>query len=180
MKKILTCLGLIVTFFIIYFFQTNFFSWFNIAGVKPNLFIILILFIGLFINNKLGAVFGFFMGMYLDILTGSYVGISAVLYTFMGFLCGYLDRRVSKEGKITILLIVAGSTFVYEIISYIYFLISMQVAPQILGFTKILLIEVIFNCLLTIILHPTIKRMGNFLKNIYNKPSVRTGYILSK
>ena len=35
MKKVLSILIIFITFFIIYFLQANFFSWFNIAGIKP-------------------------------------------------------------------------------------------------------------------------------------------------
>ena len=52
MKKIFINLILIVIGFVIYFLQSNFFNWFSIAGVKPNLFIVYILFIGLFYNDK--------------------------------------------------------------------------------------------------------------------------------
>ena len=51
MKKISIIIALIITFFIIYFLQVNIFSTFTIAGVKPNLFIMYVLFIGLFANQ---------------------------------------------------------------------------------------------------------------------------------
>ena len=54
----------------IYFLQANFFMWFNIAGVKPNLFIVFILFIGFFIGNKLGFAFGLILGILLDLFIG--------------------------------------------------------------------------------------------------------------
>ena len=69
MRKIISVFCLILVFFIIYFLQVNFFSWFNIANVKPNLFIILVLFIGLFANKKVAAVFGFFIGNDVYLLT---------------------------------------------------------------------------------------------------------------
>ena len=46
MKKTITILCLILIFFLIYFLQANFFTWFNIAGILPNLYVILVLFIG--------------------------------------------------------------------------------------------------------------------------------------
>ena len=51
MKKISIIIALIITFFIIYCLQVNIFSTFTIAGVKPNLFIMYVLFIGLFANQ---------------------------------------------------------------------------------------------------------------------------------
>lgn len=53
MKKTITIISIILVFFLIYFLQANFFTWFNIAGIMPNLYVILVLFIGLFIKRKL-------------------------------------------------------------------------------------------------------------------------------
>lgn len=53
MKKTITIMCLILSFFVIYFLQANFFTWFNIAGIMPNLYVILVLFIGLFMKRKL-------------------------------------------------------------------------------------------------------------------------------
>lgn len=70
MKKVLTIIVIFITFIFIYFLQTNFFSWFTIAGVKPNLFIILALFIGLFMNDTYGIVIGSILGVLLDLFIG--------------------------------------------------------------------------------------------------------------
>ena len=55
MKKILSTIIIFLIFILIYFLQSNFFSWFNIAGIKPNLFIILVLMVGLFVGKIYGA-----------------------------------------------------------------------------------------------------------------------------
>ncbi len=57
MKKIITAIILLIAFVITYFLQLNFFNWFTIAGVKPNLFIILVLFIGLYAGVRMGSCF---------------------------------------------------------------------------------------------------------------------------
>ena len=53
MKKVLTIIALCITFIIVYLLQINLFSWATIAGVKPNLFIILALYIGLYSGRKI-------------------------------------------------------------------------------------------------------------------------------
>ena len=58
MKKILIIIGLIAIFFLLYFLQLNLFSWFTIAGIRPNTFIILSLFIGLFAGRWMRNKFG--------------------------------------------------------------------------------------------------------------------------
>ena len=42
MKKTVSILLILLAFLIIYFLQANVFTWFNIAGVMPNLFIIVV------------------------------------------------------------------------------------------------------------------------------------------
>ena len=56
MRKTGIVICLILSFIIIYLLQANFFTWFNLAGVKPNLFIILVLTIGLFAGKNMGAI----------------------------------------------------------------------------------------------------------------------------
>ncbi len=163
-------------FFILYFFQINFFNWFNIAGIKPNLFIVLILCIGLFMGKNIGVPFGFIIGIYLDILTGSQIGVSAIMYATIGFLGGYFDKNFSKDSKITILLMVAGSTVLFETVVYIYNIARNLIPLQLLGFIKILLIEVIFNVLLTIILYPLIRKSGYFFESTFKKKKFLTRY----
>ena len=58
MKKVLINILLIVAFVIIYLLHQNLFTWFKIAGVMPNMFIIFILFIGLFYNKIAGVSYG--------------------------------------------------------------------------------------------------------------------------
>ena len=70
MKKTWIVICLILSFLIIYLLQSNFFSWFNIAGVKPNLFVILVLMTGLFIGKRAGIIFGILFGLSLDFFIG--------------------------------------------------------------------------------------------------------------
>ena len=62
LKKGIINISLILTAILIYLLQANFFSWFNIAGVMPNLFVIFLLFIGLFGNRTMGTIYGLVTG----------------------------------------------------------------------------------------------------------------------
>lgn len=93
MKKILSIVILFITFIILYFLQINFFSWFNIAGIKPNLFIIFVLFIGLFLGKAYGISAGVIFGLLIDFFISKSIGINAIL---LG-LAGFLRRSIYKE-----------------------------------------------------------------------------------
>ena len=86
MKKFLSILLIIVSFLIIYFIQSNFFTWFTIANVKPNLFVIFILCIGLFAGKKLGLIFGIIFGFFIDVVIGRQIGISGIMLGLIGLL----------------------------------------------------------------------------------------------
>lgn len=176
MKKALIITILIISFFIIYFLQANFFSWFTIAGIKPNLFIMLILFISLFAGMKVGIPFGIFIGLFLDIITGKNIGISAIMFGVVGIIGGYFDKNFSKESKITIMLMVIGSTCVFEIGTYILQIAQLSINVEILPFITTLLIEVLYNTILTIILYPIMQKLGYRIEDNFKGPKILTRY----
>ena len=59
--------------------------------------IVLVLCLGLFIGKSVSIPFGFFCGIYLDLLTNSQIGISGLLYATVGFLGVYLDKNFLKN-----------------------------------------------------------------------------------
>lgn len=176
MKKAITILALIISFLIVYFLQANFFSWFTIAGIKPNLFLILILFISLFAGMKIGIPFGICVGLFLDMIIGKKIGPSAIMFTIIGAVGGYFDKNFSKESRITIMLMVIGSTCLYEIGVYLLQMIELSIHVEILPFCITLLIEVLYNTLLTIILYPIIQKLGYIIEEIFKGQKILTRY----
>ena len=138
MKKTITIVGIIITFFIVYFLQANFFSWFTIAKIKPNLFIILL--------------------------------------AFVGYLGEYFDKNFSKESRFTIILMVFGSTVLYEICLYLFYIFRMGLQIEIYAFLKILLVEAIYNILIVIIIYPLIQKVGYAIENTFKTKNILTRY----
>lgn len=176
MKKCIINIALIITIFIIYFLQANFFSWFTINGIMPNVFVIIVLFIGLFSNRAMGITYGIVIGLFLDLVIGQKVGINAIALGSVGFLATLFDKNFSKDSRITIMLMVFGSTILFEIETYIlnYFIINTNV--EIFNFIRILLIEAIYNVLLIIILYPLIQKTGYYIENEYKRNQILTRY----
>ena len=165
MKKTLDIFLIILTFLIIYFLQSNFFTWFNIAGVMPNLFIILITIMGLFLKKEYGFGFGIVFGLLLDFLIGSRIGINTITFGLVGLTAGILDKNFSKDNKLTLMSIVGFLTFLAELMIYIIEIIFLKVQFNFIAFIKIIAIEIVLNILLVIIFYPLIIRFGNNLEN---------------
>lgn len=176
MKKALSILCLILTFFIIFFLQANFFTWFNIATIMPNVYVILVLFIGLFVKRKIGLACGIGFGLYLDIVLGKTIGTSALALGIVGLLGEILSKNFSKDSRFIVCLMVIGTTAVYEIIVYLLTMLRTEGTVEILAFLKILLIEMLFNGLITIIIYPLIKKAGYYLENLYDDKFILTRY----
>lgn len=176
MKKTTIIFLLIVTFFIIFLLQVNIFQNFTIAGVVPNLFVIFILFIGLSANATLGISFGVICGLIVDLIYSKSIGITAVMLCVIGYLGAYFDRNFSKENKITIIIMVAVSTIIYEVGYYAINLMILGFNAEIFFFLKILAIEVLYNILLTIILYPIIQKMGYSIDRTFKRNNILTRY----
>lgn len=176
LKKLIINIALIITALIIYYLQSNFFSWFNISGVMPNLYIILVLFVGLFASQTMGTAYGIGIGITLDLLLGKQVGIYAVSLGLIGFLAGVFDKNFSKDSRMTIMVMSLGATAIYEILNWIlkYIFVGSQV--EIVNFAIILAIEMVFNVILTIILYPLIQKAGYYIENEYKGNKILTRY----
>ena len=176
MKKIIINVILVFTFLIVYLLQANLFSWFKIAGVMPNLFIIFILFIGLYTNKYMGIIYGVIIGLLLDLFIARKVGISAIMLGVIGIIGNLFDKNFSKENRITIMVMVVISTIIYEIGSYIlgYFVYNTYI--QIPAFIQILLIECLYNIIITIIVYPLIQICGNIVEGEFKGDKILTRY----
>ena len=80
MKKTLTIIILCIAYIMIYLLQMNFFSWFTIAGIKPNLFVILALFIGLYSGRRMGAILGTIFGRGIYLIGNNLIGQTAFIH----------------------------------------------------------------------------------------------------
>lgn len=176
MKKTTIILFLILAFFITFFVQADIFQTFTIAGVMPNLFVIFILFVGLSANATVGIFFGVVGGLIIDLVYSKSIGITAVMLCVIGYLGAYFDRNFSKENKITIIIMVAVSTIIFEVGYYAINCIILGFDAEILFFIRTLAIEVLYNILLTIILYPLIQKMGYSIDRAFKKNNILTRY----
>ena len=176
MKKIFINIAIIISFIFIYLIQANFFTWFKIAGVMPNLLIILMLYIGLFMGRTSAITYGVIFGILVDIFVSRRLGITSIMLAITGFAADIFDINFSKDSRITVMAMVAISTIIYEIGTYILSYAILNINVEILAFSKILLIETIYNVILTIILYPIMQLTGYDVEEEYKGSKILTRY----
>lgn len=176
MRKSAIVVVLIIVFFILFFLQVNLFSSFTIAGISPNLFVIYVLFVALFSNQFLGISLGVIFGLILDFVYGRVIGTTAVMLCIIGYLGSYFDKNFSKENKLTIILMVAGSTLIYEFGLYFLNSIILEFDREYFAFLKIVLVETLYNILLSIIVYPIMQKFGYVIDRTFKKNNILTRY----
>lgn len=176
MKKTIIILTLMIIYFCIYFFQVNFFSWFTISGIQPNLFILFVLFIGIFLNGKIGAILGFIFGLYTDFLFSNTIGMSAILLGAIGFGGEFLEKKFSNNSKITMVIMGSIVTAIYEICLYIFNILKLSINIDILSFIYILAIEMIYNAFIIIIFYPLIQKFGMYAEGEFKNKKMLPRY----
>ena len=176
MKKILIHISLIITFIAIYLLQTIFFSHFTIAGIMPNIFAILMLYIGLYMGRTMGVIYGIIYGIFIDIWIGKNLGLTSIALALIGLISGIFDKTLSKDSRMTVLLMGAACTIIYEVVLYLMQYMALGINVEIFEFAKILLVEVIYNILLIIILYPLMKKTGYEIENEIKGDRILTRY----
>ena len=176
MKKFFIHVSLIVTFIVIYLLQTIFFSHFTIAGVMPNVFVILMLYIGLYMGRTMGVIYGIIYGIFLDIWIGKSIGLTSIALAIIGLISGIFDKTLSKDNRMTVLLMGIACTIIYETILYMMQYMAFEINLEILSFIKILLVEVVYNMLLIIVLYPAMSRTGYEIEDEIKGNRILTKY----
>ena len=70
-------------------------------------------------GRSYGIIYGISYGIFIDIWIGRNIGITSICLAFIGFLGGVFDKNFSKDSRMTIMLMVFGSTFLVEALNYL-------------------------------------------------------------
>ena len=176
MKKFLIGIITYLVFLLVYFIQADFFSCFTIAKVSPNLFVMLVLFLGLFASGTFAMIMGMIIGLTIDLIIGRTIGVTAIMLSLVGILAGHIDKNFSKDSKLTILIMVGIVTFLYEICLYLFNVIVFEMPIEIKPFMKILIIEIIYNSIITIIFYKLITKVGYKIESYFKQKNILTRY----
>jgi rod shape-determining protein MreD len=87
----------ILLFFPLLLIQTTIIPLVSIAGVVPDLILILLVYYTIRTGQIQGTVLGFVYGFFFDLITGSLIGSSMLSKTFTGFIAGYFSNENKRE-----------------------------------------------------------------------------------
>lgn len=103
-----------------YLLQTTFFKHIRLAGVVPNLLIIITVSCGYMRDSKDGLMAGLLCGLLSDFVFGSVIGLHALIYMFIGYIAGYIHSTFEKNDLIMPLLFIGAGDLLYGLFYYIF------------------------------------------------------------
>lgn len=139
-----------------YLLQCTVFSSLELAGIKPNLLIIITASFGFMRGSREGMLVGFVSGLLADIQFGDMIGFYALIYLLVGFINGLFQRLYFDEDIKLPLFLISISEFVYGIIVYFLTYLLRSDFNFLLYLNKIILPELIYTIVITLVLYPLI------------------------
>lgn len=139
-----------------YLLQCTVFSSLELAGIKPNLLLIVTASFGFMRGSREGVLVGFVSGLLADIQFGDMIGFYALIYLLVGFINGMFQRLYFDEDIKLPLFLIAVSEFLYGIIVYFLTYLLRSDFNFLLYLNKIILPELIYTIVITLGLYPLI------------------------
>lgn len=90
--------------------QTSLLRYVSIDGVRPDLVLIIVVYLGLVRGPDAGSFSGFVFGLFEDAYSGGLLGANALIKTVLGFACGLLGKRLYTQSLLTHILCVGIGT----------------------------------------------------------------------
>ncbi len=94
----------------------------RVAGVKPDLVLVLVVFYAIINGSREGAFWGFMGGLAQDFLSGYYLGMNTLSLTVIGYLVGLGHTRLFRENQFVLAGIAFLATLAVEAIRYLLIL----------------------------------------------------------
>jgi len=114
-----------IIIFLTFIFQSWSAEFFSLGTIDPDFCIIVLLYISIKDGGVTGTLFGFFIGLFIDLSSGTnqFFGLTPLIYSTTGYFCSYLKGENDKLNKIYF-------TSIWVIIVLIQFLIFCLIVYQ--------------------------------------------------
>lgn len=89
---------------------------FNIYGMRPDIAMLLLLYITAKSNAFEGVMYGFLIGFFQDVYTPEYLGSNALTMSLLGFMLGFVRERVTIEKIMVRIFVTFAACIVHDLI----------------------------------------------------------------
>ncbi len=157
-------LGILII--ISFLLQTSVFNLIPLAGVVPNVLLVLTMSFGMMRGRREGMLVGFFGGLLIDIFYGFAIGPYALIYMYFGYLNGLFHRFYYVENVLLPLVMIAANEWLYGTIVYVIFFLMRNRLQYGFYLQNIIVPEMIYTMLVTLVLYRLLMHINKGLKHI--------------
>lgn len=161
MKRCIT-IGIIII--ICFLCQSTVFHFLELAGVVPNLLLIVTMSFGLMRGRREGLLVGFFSGLLVDIFFGSVLGPYAFIYMTLGYINGFFHRIYYVEDVLLPMIMITLNDFTFNIIIYMVFFMLRNRLNFMDYLGHVILPEIIYTILITLFFYKILVKINLHLK----------------
>jgi rod shape-determining protein MreD len=104
--------------------QTTMVQFLALQGITPDLIVIWIVYLTLCEGQLAGSIWGFGIGLFIDLVSSSFLGLSALTKTICGFVAGYFYNENKTQMILStyrFLVVVLVAAFVHNTIYFVVF-----------------------------------------------------------
>lgn len=148
---------------LLYVLQTSVFTGIVLAGVVPDLLLILVVAVAFTRGRIQGMLTGLVCGLLIDCTYCEFLGLFALLYMLIGYIAGY-SHRIYDENDYTIPLVLVGvGELVYNLMYFIVFYLLKGKTNIGFYIVRFMFPKVIYTVLIGILLYKLINACNIFL-----------------
>lgn len=160
---------MLITIMVNIILQSTILPYFEILGKVPNTGLIIVVIIALAKGKYYGGLLGMLIGFLQDILFSTTIGVNAIIYFFAGFIIGYVEDTFAKDSLINVIIFTVLGTIYYNIFYSLQMYFLNRHIRFIEAVQSVFSFEVIYNCIVAIILYKLFHKIISEPKIRFNK-----------
>lgn len=142
---------------------------FSMAGVVPDLLLILVIAVAYTKGRVAGMLTGFAAGLLTDVCFGELVGLCALFYLCIGYLAGYSVKIYDERDYMLPLLMIAAGEFLYSFAYYVTRFLLRSRTEFGYYFIHVILPRMVYTVLVAALLYPIFHGLHRLLLRFEQK-----------
>lgn len=156
MKQFIIGIVLIIT----YLLQLTLVCEFSLFGVQANLLLVVTCAIAFLFGGVSGGIAGTILGFLLDLYQGRAIGISALIFMYLGIFIGGFNKKFFKDNYLILLILTVFATVAYETVIYTFSVFSYAQNFMLLYLLKNLLLATVINIIFGAVVYPILLKIN--------------------
>lgn len=142
-----------ITIIVCFLLQSTVFQSLSLAGVAPNILLIVTVAAGYMYGRTKGIYVGLACGLLVDICYGDIIGLFGLMFMCIGYLNGYAHKIYFRDDYTMPIILVSISDFLYGFFYYVFLFLLRNRLNFFFYLRRIILPELIYTVVVSIVLY---------------------------